>query len=333
MGSSIFRRDLVQHSPTRVNTMKKFIILLLTTIAAFGADAANDVVISQRNPTNTGFIQRNVGAAGAITNTATFRTQLGIQPTITFGTGVEAALGVNIGSAGAPVLFNGALGTPSSGTATNLTGSSGITGTGALNSGSITSGFGAIDVGTDTITTTGAGSFGALSGTTGTFSGLVQASVAGVGFTSTHTGGGAGFSIVRTGASPSTFTMLNTGGEIVHEYNAVGYGFNVSTNRVFSIAATGASITGNLSQTAGKTYSVSSGTNQRAGNAVLVGGTVTVSNTTVTANTVVMLTRKTSGGTIGTAITYTLSAGASFTINSDNVLDTSTFSYFLIEVP
>lgn len=77
----------------------------------------------------------------------------------------------------------------------------------------------------------------------------------------------------------------------------------------------------------------SSGTNQRAGNATLVGGTVTVSNATVTANTVVMLTRKTSGGTIGTAITYTLSAGASFTINSDNILDTSTFSYVLIEVP
>ena len=38
------------------------------------------------------------------------------------GTGVATALGVNVGSAGAPVLFNGALGTPSSGTATNLTG-------------------------------------------------------------------------------------------------------------------------------------------------------------------------------------------------------------------
>jgi len=42
--------------------------------------------------------------------------------TTTTGTGVVAALGVNTGSAGAMVLFNGALGTPSSGTATNLTG-------------------------------------------------------------------------------------------------------------------------------------------------------------------------------------------------------------------
>ncbi len=34
------------------------------------------------------------------------------------GTGILPALGVNVGSAGAPVLFNGALGTPSSGTVT-----------------------------------------------------------------------------------------------------------------------------------------------------------------------------------------------------------------------
>jgi hypothetical protein len=78
---------------------------------------------------------------------------------------------------------------------------------------------------------------------------------------------------------------------------------------------------------------IKSGTNQRAGNATLVAGTVTVNNTTVTANTIVLLTRKTSGGTIGTAITYTVSAGTSFTINSDSIIDTSTFSYLLIEVP
>lgn len=50
------------------------------------------------------------------------------QSAITFGTGVQSALGVNIGSAGAPVLFNGALGTPSSGVGTNLTGISLTTG-------------------------------------------------------------------------------------------------------------------------------------------------------------------------------------------------------------
>jgi hypothetical protein len=42
------------------------------------------------------------------------------------GTGVATALAIAIGSAGAPVTFNGALGTPSSGTVTNLTGTASI---------------------------------------------------------------------------------------------------------------------------------------------------------------------------------------------------------------
>ena len=53
------------------------------------------------------------------------------QSAITFGTGVQTALGVNIGSAGAPVLFNGAGGAPSSMTGTNIIGipiSTGISG-------------------------------------------------------------------------------------------------------------------------------------------------------------------------------------------------------------
>lgn len=50
-----------------------------------------------------------------------------------FGTGVAASLAVNIGSAGAPVLFNGALGTPAAAVLTNCTGlpvASGISGLG-----------------------------------------------------------------------------------------------------------------------------------------------------------------------------------------------------------
>jgi hypothetical protein len=42
------------------------------------------------------------------------------------GTGVATALAVNVGSAGAPIVLNGALGTPSSGTVTNLTGTASI---------------------------------------------------------------------------------------------------------------------------------------------------------------------------------------------------------------
>jgi len=51
----------------------------------------------------------NVSAAGALMKSA-------------LGTGVETALAANIGAAGAPVTFNGALGTPSSGNVANCTG-------------------------------------------------------------------------------------------------------------------------------------------------------------------------------------------------------------------
>lgn len=99
----------------------------------------------------------------------------------------------------------------------------------------------------------------------------------------------------------------------------------------FSVNVAGLVNTKAITMAVASLFTVVAGTNTRAGNAVLVAGTVTVANTTVTANTLVMLTRKTSGGTLGTAITYTLAAGTSFTINSDSALDTSTFSYFLIE--
>ena len=83
------------------------------------------------------------------------------------GTGVATALAVNVGSAGAPVVNGGALGTPSSGSLANCTaypGTSALVTVGALNSGSITSGFGSIDVGTDPISG-GAGNFTTLRAT------------------------------------------------------------------------------------------------------------------------------------------------------------------------
>lgn len=65
----------------------------------------------------------NVTAAGTLTNNALVIGQgTTAVATTTTGTGVLTALGVNIGSAGAPVLFNGAGGTPSSLALTNATG-------------------------------------------------------------------------------------------------------------------------------------------------------------------------------------------------------------------
>lgn len=88
---------------------------------------------------------------------------------------------------------------------------------------------------------------------------------------------------------------------------------------------------GSITMDTAKSLTIKSGSGQRAGNATLVAGTVTVNNATVSAKTVVMLTRKTIGGVPGN-LTYTLSAGSGFTINSANASDTSTVSYFLIEV-
>lgn len=55
------------------------------------------------------------------TDVQAYDAQLDTWAGITPGTGVATALAINIGSAGAPVLFNGALGTPSSGNGSNIT--------------------------------------------------------------------------------------------------------------------------------------------------------------------------------------------------------------------
>lgn len=83
---------------------------------------------------------------------------------------------------------------------------------------------------------------------------------------------------------------------------------------------------------AGVGLAVDANANAPAGNAVLVAGTKHVSNTNVAVAAVLMLTRKTAGGTIGD-LTYTIDGGGGgFTINSSNALDTSTVSYLIINV-
>lgn len=80
----------------------------------------------------------------------------------------------------------------------------------------------------------------------------------------------------------------------------------------------------------GKGLRVKEGANAKQGVATLVAGTVTVSNTSVTANSRILYSVSTAGGTQG-ILSTTQSAGASFTINSTSVLDTSTVVWEILE--
>lgn len=104
----------------------------LLTRAALNGDAA---AAQGSNALTLATVNGNVGSFGSATQVATFTvnakglTTAAANVTITpavgsitgLGTGVATALAVNVGSAGAFVTFNGALGTPSSGTLTNCT--------------------------------------------------------------------------------------------------------------------------------------------------------------------------------------------------------------------
>jgi hypothetical protein len=108
----------------------------LVSNASHTGDASGSTVLTLAT------VNSNVGSFGTVTAAPTFTvngkgliTAAGtatITPAVGsitgLGTGVATALAANVGSAGAPVVFNGALGTPASGVATNLTGTaSGLT--------------------------------------------------------------------------------------------------------------------------------------------------------------------------------------------------------------
>lgn len=101
--------------------------------------------------------------------------------TITTGTGVVTALGVNTGTAGAFVVNGGALGTPSSGTVTNLTGTASIN----IN-----------------------GTVGATTATTGKFTTVQAATTMGVGGT-TPSASGAGVSFPATQSASTDANTLD----------------------------------------------------------------------------------------------------------------------------
>lgn len=91
-------------------------------IAASGGAGTVTSVAASGGTTGLSFTGSPVTTTGTFTLTGTLGAANGGTGLTALGTGVATALGVNVGSAGAPVLFNGAGGTPASLTLTNANG-------------------------------------------------------------------------------------------------------------------------------------------------------------------------------------------------------------------
>ena len=78
---------------------------------------------------------------------------------------------------------------------------------------------------------------------------------------------------------------------------------------------------------------VTAGTNTKTGSGTLTAGTVNIANTSITANSKVFLQDTSSGAltNIGSLVVSSKTAGTGFTVKSTNVLDTSTFDYWVLE--
>lgn len=129
--------------------------------------------------------------------------------------------------------------------------------------------------------------------------------------------------VVTTAGMAFTYTFTNS------ILNSTKFNLGAGTARPQNFTDRSSTQLGNFN-IQGKLAPLSTGGAAICGNATLVAGTVTVNTTAATANTLVILSPKTAGGTLGT-YTYTITAGTSFTINSSNILDTSTISWMLVE--
>ena len=69
---------------------------------------------------------------------------------------------------------------------------------------------------------------------------------------------------------------------------------------------------------------------QRVGTATLVAGTVTVTDPLITVNSIIRLTAKTIGGTVGALFVSAKTVATSFVITSSNVADTSVVQYEIL---
>lgn len=101
-----------------------------------------------------------------------------------------------------------------------------------------------------------------------------------------------------------------------------------------SITSTAGDITasnGNLNLgTAGNKLNIATGTNSSTGvTSAMVAGAVTVATTACTASSIILYSRKTTGGTAG-QVSITAQSSGSFTLTSSSNTETSTFNYLII---
>jgi hypothetical protein len=101
---------------------------------------------------------------------------------------------------------------------------------------------------------------------------------------------------------------------------------------VASFTDTAADFTGNVSlSTAGKTISIKSGTNAAAGTVTLSGGSATITSTAIDVNTVIVMSVKTSSGTIGDH-TPSVKVNAGNAVITGSSSDASTYNWIALKV-
>ena len=286
-----------------------------------GAFSAGAITSTQFNGPLTGAVTGNVtgNLTGNVTGNLTGAVTGNASTATTLQT-ARAINGVNFDGSAA-ITVTAAAGTLTGATLNATVLASSLTSVGTLSGGAVPASLvnaGTFGAGAYTfpgaLAVTGAATFSSTLGVTGatTSGGLVSDQL------SARTATGLSFSGSTVGGSVLLLSFDDTTGK-----GTMAKQLTLSTGAIVSA--------GNLKLNAGNSLTVgSTGAVPFIGTATLVAGTVTVTNANIVTADRIFLSRVSVGGTIGTALTYTITNGTSFTINSNNVLDTSVVVWFVI---